>query len=230
MAFTKASDLIAVKSPLALVGVFLCILRERFDVSQGLEWDYRGDSSILAAADDERNSSEIHIEAGKNIDTEDYGRRPAIYINRGPISISQPAIGDLLDSNPKIAKKIFYAIAQTNFTFSIEAELPAEAENIADIVLSTLLMGSDIIEATFQFRKLGPFALSSRGTMRQDTEIHQINVNMGLSYDMRWTTLDIGPLMKEVIVKARDSSYTDNNDFFTEIYQHSLADSPNSTT
>ena len=214
---------VAVKSPLALVGVFLQILRERFSESQQLQWVY-------VPGDGGRALSTIHIEAGGNPETEDLARRPAIFVNRGPITFTQPVIGDQAGAGFEKGIRAFYAMAETNFVFSVESEEAGEAEQIADLLLSTLMMGSYEIVKAFLFRKLGPFAMSSRAKTRQDTELTVISINAGLSYDVRWRTIPIAPILKEVIVKARESTYTDGNEFFSKIYQSSLRDSPNSTT
>lgn len=221
MAIEEAGNVINLKSPTALLGVFLSILRARFDASQQLDWVYiPGDAS--------RSESTIHIEAGQNPLTEDYGRRPAIFVNRGPITIGQTGIADRAHLDLKSGVDIFYAIAQTNWTFTTEAEQSAEAEVISDIVLSTLLMGSDIIEKFFRFRKLGPFALSSRAKTRQDTELTQVNVNMGMTYDMRWVNAPIVPILQEVIVNLRESTYNSPDEYFIQIAQNSLNTGPNS--
>jgi hypothetical protein len=217
----SADEIIPVKSPLAITGGFPDIIRRRFK-DDCLPWQY-------LPGDDMRSESSIHIEAGQIPETEDFGRRPAIYINRGPISISQTGLGDKITRDSLRSTDLYYAIAQTQFTFSVEAEQPAEAEIIADIVLSTLFMGSDPIERTFNFRKLGPFAMSARAKTRQDTEITQVSVTMGLTYDVRWVNRVVAPLLSELVVNMRESSYTNGDDYFVQIYQSSLADSPNST-
>lgn len=216
----SAKFIIPTKSPLAITGALLCVLRERFaDLPENdMPWKW-------VAGDAGRTASTIHIEAAKNPNTEEYGKRPGIYLSRGPITLSEPALANLDNHNPQIAKKIFYAIAHTSYTISCESELPAEAEQIASVVFDTMFMGADQIQTTFLFRKLGPFSLGPEGRTRQDTELSQVNVNMGLSYDVRWTTREIAPILKEVIVKLQESTYTDSDQFFTEIYQHSLADS-----
>jgi len=218
----ESSPLVPIKSPLALTGVFLCILRERFHEKYELPWKwYSGDEGRL--------SSTILIEDHQNPETEDFGRRPAIYVQRAPIQYSQIAIGDEVDRERKSNKRIYNCAAQTHFTFACEAGVSAEAEILADIVLSTLMMGSDVIESYFDFRKLGPFALSASAKTRQDVDITQVNVQMGLSFDVRWGSQGIAPILKEVIVKARESTYTDSEDYFVQIYQHSLNDRLTST-
>lgn len=218
----NASELIPVKSPLALTGVFLDVLRERFNPKYDLGWSW-------LPGDEGRAGSTIHIEAGGNRHTEDYSRRPAIYVIRNPINYSQAVLGDRYVNRDKTGDQFFYCIAQTGFTINIEAEESGEAEMLADIVLSTLMMGSDEIERFFLFKKLGPFALSSEIRLRQDTEVYMISVQFGLSYEVRWATYPIRPLLKEILVKVRDGTYTNNDNYFITIYQESLAQKPQMT-
>jgi len=212
----NAADLVPIKSPLALTGVFLDILRGRFKPEYNLGWAwYPGDEG--------RANSTVHIEAGGNRHTEDFSRRPAVYVIRNPINFSQAVIGDRFLNTDKTGDQLFYCIAQTGFTINVEAEESGEAEMIADIVLSTLMMGADEIEHFFLFKKLGPFALSSEIRMREDTEVYMISIQFGLSYECRWATSPVRPLLKESLAKLRDGTYTNNDNYFISIYQESLA-------
>ena len=202
--------------------MFLDVLRSRFAPSQRLPWSYQ-------FGDEFRDSNTISIEAGGNRHTEDESRRPCIYVVRNPVQYNQVVTGNRAGDQPWSATEEFYAMAQTGFTFAVESEETGESEQIADVVLSTLMMGSREIERAFLLRKLGPFAISAVVKSRQDEEIYQTNVQIGLSYDVRWTTFLIAPLLKEIIVKARDSTYTDTDNHFIEIYQQSLGFHPETT-
>ena len=206
---------IPIKSPIALTGVFLDVLRARFAPGSNLPWTY-------VFGDDARDANTISIEAGGSRHTEDESRRPSIYVVRNPVQINQVAVGNRFSNKVETSQEEFYALAQTGFTFAIEAEETGESEQIADVVLSTIMMGSREIERAFLLRKLGPFAMSSVAKSRQDTEIYQTNIQVGLTYDVRWLTVPIAPLLQEIIVKARNSSYTNSDQYFIEIYQQSL--------
>ena len=108
---SSASEIIPVKSPLAITGVFLEILRARF-ADDCLPWQY-------LPGDAERTETSLHIEAGQTPATEDFGRRPAIYVNRGPLSISQTGLGDKISRDGTVSTELFYAVAQTSYTFSV---------------------------------------------------------------------------------------------------------------
>lgn len=213
---------VPIKSPLALTGVFLDILRARFAPEYNMPWKYiPGDAG--------RKESTISIEAGGNYHTENHQVRPSIYIVRNPISFGQVSIGDHFSHEQKHGSRMFYCVGQTGFTFYCEAEEGGEAEIISDLVLSTLMMGSDEIERTFMFRKLGPFSMSAEIKNRQDVEIFSIAVQMGLSYDVRWASCPIAPFLQEIIAKIKDSSYTNNDQYFMEIYLESLKQASTST-
>lgn len=213
-------SLIPVKSPLALVGVFLDVLRQRFHPDYGLPWKF-------TLGDANRNESTMTIEAAGNPLAEELGKRPGIFVQRNPITFSQVTLGDEFHSTMKSGARFYYTTAQTGMTFICEAEEAGEVEVIADIVLSTLMMGADRIEETFVFRKLGPFAISSRAVTRQDVELHQIHVQMGLSYDVRWLNYPIAPILKEVVERV-GATYNNGDQYFTEIFQQSLASSQQS--
>jgi len=216
------SDFIPIKSPLALTGVFLDVLRSRFSPSQGLPWAYQ-------FGDQYRDGNTISIEAGGSRHTEDESRRPCIYVVRNPVRFNQVAIGNRESDVRHRASEYFYSIGDTSFTFAIESEETGESEQIADVVVSTLMMGSREIERAFVLRKLGPFAISAVVKSRQDSEIYQTNIQMGLSYDVKWASFPIAPVLREVLVKAQSSTYTNSDQHFIEIYQRSLGFRPETT-
>lgn len=206
---------IPVKSPLALIGVFLSILRERFSPGNGLTWTY-------SEGEDARLTNPISIEAGRNEHTEEKNKRPAIYVLRGPVGFKQAGIGDYNAIQMKSGARVYYATAETSFNFVVESNEEGEAAQIADIVLSTVMMGSDLIERAFAFRKLGPFGISAASRPVYDNDVSQIVISMGLTYDVRWGTIPISPLLNEIVVKSRNSNYNSNDEYFTEIYKRSI--------
>jgi hypothetical protein len=212
---TDYDSTVPIKSPLALTGVFLDILRSRFSPDFDLPWKY-------LPGDEGRRESTIIIEAGGNYLVENPSVRPAIYVVRNPVSFGQVVIGDHFTHEQKHGSRWFYCVGQTSFTFSCEAESGGEAELISDIVMSTIMMGSDEIERTFGFRKLGPFSLSAEIKARQDVELYSIAVQTGLSYDVRWASWPAQPFLQEIIAKIKDSSYTNNDQYFTSLYLESL--------
>jgi hypothetical protein len=209
------SNQILVKSPLALSGVFISILRERFKVGNGLAWEYHtGEAG--------RQTGSLLIEAGSNPLSEERSVRPAIYVIRNPIAYKQAIVGDLNSVQHRSQAKVYYATAETSFTFTVESNEEGEAAQISDHVLCTLMMGSDIIERTFGFRKLGPFALSAVSKPTHDQPIAQIHVSMGLTFDVRWGTIPIAPILNEIVVNYKNTTYNSSEDYFSEIYAGSF--------
>jgi len=206
---------IPVKSPVALIGVFLAVIRERFSESHNLPWVY-------TPGDAERSDNSITIEAGTNPLTEERNKRPAIYVVRNAVAYKQATIGDKQMVQKKSGGVVYYATAETSFTFIAESDSEGEAAQIADVVLSTLMMGSDIIEHAFRFRKLGPFALSAAMRPVHEEPVAQIHISMGLTFDVRWATIPISPMLNEIVVKSTNSTYNSSEEYFSEIYQKSF--------
>jgi hypothetical protein len=210
-----AAPEIPVKSPLALTGVILSILRKRFHPSMQMPWVYLpGEASRL--------ENTISIEAASNPLPEERTKRPAVYVIRNPIGFQQAVIGDRNGLNFRSGATAYYATAEVTFTFIVESNEEGEAAQIADTILCTFMMGSDIIERVFDFRKLGPFSMSAVGKNVQDKPFAQIHISMGLSYDVRWGTIPIAPLLQEVAIEAQSQNYGSTDAYFTEIYMSSL--------
>ena len=212
-------DVIPLKSPLALTGIFLDIMLRRFREDAGLSWVYY-------PGDEGRVASTITIEAATNPEIESFGKRPGLYIIRNPVTFNQVAIDDLADHNRKTGGKQFYCVAQTGVTFAVESDKSGEAELIADVVASTLLMGSNEIERFFLLRKIGPISISSKAYTRQDTDISRVDIHAGITYDVHWSSTPIAPILKEILVSHTAAAYNSNDAYFVEMYQESLAYNP----
>ena len=212
------SDLqqIPVKSPIAIIGAVLSVVRERFKPGCGLPWEYAQEGSAAHL------DNSITIEAGSPDSTELTNTRPSVHVVRGPIGYKQSVIGDIHATHDPSGGKVYYATADTSFTFIVEAEVEGEAAQIADIVLGTFMMGSDLIEHAYQFRKLGPFSVSAASRPTYNTDICQIQVSMGLTFDVRWGTVPIAPMLNEIVVKMKNSTYNSNEAYFNEIYRKSF--------
>lgn len=210
-----------IRSPLALNGIMISILRHRFGELFPLPYQWKPLGTTGKDIYREHPDSTLRIEQGGE-STRDLGYvKPGIYVVRQPIHVSQLVLDDMSSFGLKTGDRTFLARGNTGYTFVCEASESGTSSSLADLTMSTLMMAATIIEKTFNLHKVGPFSLSATNSVRKDTEVYETHVTMGLQYDMKWANLNLAPMFKEIVIKA-----SNNETYFIETYTESLLTPP----
>jgi hypothetical protein len=207
-----------VRSPLALTGIMLQILRHRFHQRHKLPYYWIPvDANDKKTMFNEHPDSTLRIEAG-GPSLEDQGYvKPGIYVLRQPIHVQQLAVDDMSSFRLATGDRTFLARGATGFTFVCEADDKGQSSALADLTMATFMMGANLIERTFRFHKLGPFSLSATTSTRKEKEIFETHVSVGLQYDLKWANLNLAPMFKEIVLKS-----SENEQYFFETYTKSI--------
>lgn len=206
-----------IRSPMALTGIMLQILRHRFSEQFGLPYYWKPVATTGNQMYDEDPSSTLRIEfGGESLRDQGY-TKPGIYVERQPIHVQQMVLDNNSSFTLNTGDKSFLARGTTGFTFVCEADEKGASTNIADLVMSTFMMGASLIEGVFNLHKLGPFSLSATATLRKEKEVYETHVSIGLQYDLKWATLNLAPMFKEIVLKS-----SENEDYFFETYTKSI--------
>lgn len=207
-----------IRSPLALTGVMLQILRHRFDERYGLPFYWKSvNPDDKKQMFDEHPDSTVRIESGGESLRDQGYQKPGIYVMRQPIRVDQMVLDDMSSFGLRTGDRSFLARGSTGFTFECEADNKGVSSALADLVMSTFMMGANLVERTFNLHKLGPFSLSSTASTRKEKEIFETHVSIGLQYDMKWANLNLAPMFKEIVVKS-----SENDEYFFETYTKSI--------
>lgn len=182
---------IAAGSPLAIQGIFLEVLRERFKKGNGLEWIYNDDITC----------TEILIETSFNEETESRSQTPAIYVNRLQSRPLKVAIGDRAGVRLTDHLEGFTALMEVAISLECVSNDEGESSIIGDTVQFTLLAAQDIIQREFGLHSFQHPILGQTVPYERDTTKWVSPVEFNIEFWIRWTQVLIAPLLQQLAQK-----------------------------
>jgi len=194
-------------SGLAVIGLFVEIVRQRFTPGQGLPWLW----------DNDIKKTKIAIESAFNEDKAHRDFRPAIYIDRDDKVLGRTVIGDFAAQHIPSGLKAFWALDTVPILIECVAAKKAESAIIADLVAIFLHASSDLIQAKFGLHDMTPIRQGRTQPFLRDKEQWVTSVTFDVQYDLRWTNKPSGPLMQEIVAKVSASGYQDATAYFTAV-------------
>lgn len=210
---------IAVGSPLAIVGMFTEIVRERFRPGSGLSWVWNENSTPLKTEENtEDQPRRLIIEPAFSENTEVKNFRPAIYIDKGETAAGKVSIGNFVGQHLNTGLRAFYALGTAPIDIEVVSENKGESGLLADITWFYILAGRELIRSTFGIHELTPPILGRTVPFEGDKEQWSTHITFEVQFDLRWTTLPIGPLLKEIVIRFRDSKEPNPDAFFLKQY------------
>jgi len=210
---------IAVGSPLALVALFTEITRERFRPSNELAWVwYENETPAIAEANTEAAPRKILIEPAFNENLEIRNFRPAIYIDKGETAAGKVALGNFVGQQLHTGLRAFYALGTCPLDIEIVSDAKGESATLADIVWFYFLAGRDLIRATFGIHDLTPPILGKTVPFEGDRGQWSTHITFEVQFELRWTTLPVGPLLQDIVLRYRDSKETNPDVYLLKQY------------
>ena len=209
-----------IRSPLAMTGLMIAIVRHRFHPKWNIPFVWKPASDAKVDAYTEHPDSTIRIEAGGEAGRDTGVSKPGIYIVRQPVHVQQLVLDDMSSFSFQTGDSSFMAMGSTGFTFVCESLYEGTSSALADIVMSTFMMGANTIESKYNIHKLGPFSLSATSSIRKETEVYETHVSVGMQYNLKWVNLNLAPMYKEMMLKS-----SDNEKYFVETYTKSVTSS-----
>jgi len=210
---------IAVGSPLAIVALFTEIVRERFRPGNGLAWAWYENATPAA---EETNAEDaprkILIEPAFNENTETRNYRPAIYIDKGETAAGKVALGNFVGQHLPTGFRAFYALGTAPMDIEIVSEAKGESAILADIVWFYILAGRDLIRSTFGIHELTPPILGKTVPFEGEKGQWSTHISFEVQFDLRWTTLPVGPLLEDIVIRFRDSKEQNPDTFLLKQY------------
>lgn len=213
----RANALTRLSTPLATIGVYVALLRERFKEGvtsdPALPYVWRS----LASGDTDLKNTDIFIENGWNENIEARNVRPGIWIDREQTIYGRLSIGDQ-DQIPVIQNvrlESFYCPAEIDITVDCTALKRGESMMIGSIVQDFLHMSSRIIMLYFNFRDISPTLLGKTTPFEKDTRLWTTAVTFRASYENRWATMPAATAIHEITLRLADVS--DPDLYFREI-------------
>jgi hypothetical protein len=183
-------------SPLALIGLFIEVLRERFAPDNGMP--------KYTWYEDVHKTSIIIESAFENGDIK-RGDKPAIYIDRDEVVYGKSVIGDRAGYTFKDSKDFQWCLGTTPIIIDCVAARRGESAIIGDLVHWSLHVMSDAIQAAFALHDMSPPRLGRTIPYEDDKTAWSSPVSFTIQHNVRWTTVPVAPLLQEIVSRITAS-------------------------
>jgi len=204
-------SVIAAGSPLAIQGIFLEVIRERFTPNAGLNWVWNPDITQTG----------VVIEASYNEETESRNETPAVYVTRQNTVPARVVVGDRAGVHLPDHLEGFAAYTTCQMQVEVVSNDEGESAVLGDIVQFMLLASQDVIQREFGLHDfthptLGPTQPSPRDVNKWSTMI-----DFQVSFWIRWSQVPIAPLLQQIATRVKGSTNPDS--YFQEVVLNSLS-------
>lgn len=197
-------------SPLAVIGLFVEVIRSRFQPSvMGTTLPYVWDADI--------KKTKIAIESAYVEDLDHRDFRPAVFIDVENATYGRTVIGDRAGQALQTSQEGFFSLDTQPILIECLAGKRGEAFVIGDIVRTFLQASSDLIQAKFGLHEMTPLVLGRPQPSQKDKDTWIAPVTFTVQIPARWTSKPTVTLLQEIILKIAHSGADDATQFFTEI-------------
>lgn len=194
-------------SPLAIIGIFVAVLRERFT---------EGNCPPDYPWFEDPTQTKIIIESGFEENQTERGKKPAIYVDKDESVYARLVIGDRAGHTLKDTKDFQWTLSTVPVLIECVSGRRGESAVIGDIVQWSLHAMSDAIQSMFALHDMTPPTLGRTVPYEHDKEAWSTPVSFTIQYNVRWTTLPIRPLMQELVTKITASGASATQ-YFTDL-------------
>jgi hypothetical protein len=203
----EAKQVVSIRpgSKLAIVGVFVEILRRRFsgqNVGDDFPWAWRSDASV----------SKLEIESAFNEDISVKNKRPAIHVDVDDQINSRTVLGDFVGKRITDGLTGFWHLSTVPILIECVASKKVESASIADIASVFLLASNRLIQAKFGFHDMTPTTVGRTQPAPRDKNEFITPITFTVQSNLRYTNLQTAPLLEELefdIVRSDVESATD---------------------
>ena len=197
-------------SKLAVLGVFVEIVRRRFSASvvpSDFQWLWVNDIK----------NTKLAVESAFNEDKEHRNFRPAVFIDCDDQTHGRVVLGDRAGQNLQTGKVAFWDLQVVPILIECVAGKRAESAILGDLVGVFLHASSDLIQAKFGFHDMTPVVIGRTQPSTRDKDQWITAVTFNVQYPMRWTNKPTAPLLAEIAATIVASGHEDATTFFEDI-------------
>ncbi len=197
-------------SPLAVAGLFVEVIRSRFQPSvmnTSLPWVWDPDIKKTTIAVE---SAYVEDQAHSNF-------RPGIFVDIDGATYGRTVTGDRAGQILPTSKEAFFSLDTQPVLIECVAAKRGESFILGDTVRVFLQASSDLIQATFGLHEMTPVVLGRPMPSQKDKDTWTTSVTFTVQIPARWTSTPTAPLLQSIVAKISASNATDATEFFTEI-------------
>lgn len=183
-------------SPLAIVGIFVAVLRERFAPGNGpSHYPWYPDP----------NKTGLLIESAFEDNSIPRGKKAALYVDKDESIYGKSIIGDRAGHCWTDGKDAQWCLSTVPINIDCVAGRKGESAIVGDIVQWSLHASSDAIQGHFALHDMTPPTLGRTVPYEDDDESWNTPVAFQVQYNVRWTTVPIAPLLQEITLHIQKS-------------------------
>ena len=197
-------------SGMAVIGMFVEVIRKRFPPEADLPWVWYSDIK-------EGASKAIAIESAYNEDTAQRNFRAAIYVDRDEQTIGRTVIGDRAGQHIPSGLTGFWALETMPILIECVAAKKAESATIADLVGIYLHASSDLIQGKFGLHEMTPITRGRTQPYPRDKTQFVTPITFSTQFNLRWTNRPTAPLLQQIEADISVSGFQDATSYFETI-------------
>ncbi len=205
-------------SPLAVVGIFVAFLRERFAPGNGLD-DYPWYEDAL--------QSKIFIESAFEDNETKRGAKPALYVDKDQTVYGKSILGDRAAHRFRDSKDAQWCLSTVPILIDCVSSRKGESAVLGDITHWSLHVASDVLQKTFALHDMTPPTLGRTTPYEDDQEAWTTQISFHVQYNVRWTVVPVAPLFSELSLKIQNSGMS-ANEYLLELVTRSNTQLPES--
>ena len=197
-------------SPLAVIGLFVEVIRARFQpkvVLTSLPWTWDPDITKATIAIE---SAYVEDQAHRNF-------KPAIFVDVDSATYGRAVTGDRAGQTMTTSKEAFFSLDSQPVNIECVAAKRGEAFVIGDLVRTFLHASSDLIQAKFSLHEMTPLVLGRPQPSQKDKDTWVAPISFTVQVPARWTSKPSAPLLQEILVKIVESGANDATEYFTKV-------------
>ena len=203
----------------AILAIICELIRERFRSTNNLAWYYDENPTPQPTEDNDIDGPrKITILPAFAVDSDIRNFKPAIYVDRDTFSAQQVAVGNTAYKKLNTGATAYYAHGNTTIDLEIVGNTPLESTVIADIVWFYLLSGRDVIRSTLGFRDMSLPVISNTVPSKDDKTTWVTHVTFSVQVNLRWITVPISPILREIALKYQRSGETNPDTYLLAQY------------
>lgn len=197
-------------SKLAVLGVFVEVIRQRFSASVvEASFPWRWSTNV--------QETKLAIESAFNEDQEHRNKRPAVFIDCDEQVMGRTVLGDRVGKDWKSGLEGFWGLQAVPILIECIASKRAESAIIGDLVGNFLHASSDLIQAKFGFHDMTPVTVGRTQPIGRDKNEWITPVTFTTQYPARWTNTPTGPLLQRIEARVMTSGVDSATEFFESI-------------
>jgi hypothetical protein len=135
------------------------------------------------------NTTGVVIDTTYNKESEIYGKKPAIIVNRGGVSSQQISTSDLAGQNINTSAALKTSLVTASLIIKILSKMQSEVDYLSNEVFNFLLMCRSVFPSLMGLHRVEHPTLSEISVTEQDDTMYYCVASLPYSMQYKWTHL-----------------------------------------